>query len=65
MRPLILTGGPAGGKTTRGRARAVERDRAAYIDVDDIRQLIVAERGRKKRENSSHAVREGLGQAPA
>ncbi len=46
MRPLILTGGPAGGKTTRGRARAVERDRAAYIDVDDMRQLIVAELGR-------------------
>jgi shikimate kinase len=38
MRPLILTGGPAVGKTTCGRALAVERDRAAYIDVDDIRE---------------------------
>ena len=43
MRPLILTGGPAVGKTTRGRALAVERDRAASIDVDDIRPLILAE----------------------
>ncbi|MGH2533707.1 MAG: hypothetical protein ACRDJW_15555 [Thermomicrobiales bacterium] len=33
MRPLILTGGPAVGKTTCGRALTVERDRAAYIDV--------------------------------
>jgi shikimate kinase len=48
MRPLILTGGPAVGKTTCGRALAVERDRAAYIDVDDIRQLIVAELGRNR-----------------
>ncbi len=29
-------------------ALAVERDRAAYIDVDDIRQLIVAELGRNR-----------------
>ncbi len=42
----LLTRGPAVGKTTRGRALAVERDRAAYIDVDDIRQLIVAELAR-------------------
>jgi shikimate kinase len=48
MRPLILTGAPAVGKTTCGRALAVERDRAAYIDVDDIRQLIVAELGRNR-----------------
>jgi dephospho-CoA kinase len=48
MRPLILTGGPAVGKTTFGRALAVERDRAAYIDMDDIRQLIVAEPGRNR-----------------
>lgn len=41
-RPLILTGGPAVGKTTCGRALAEEQHRAAYIDVDDIRQLIVA-----------------------
>lgn len=48
MRPLILTGSPAVGKTTCGRALAVERDRAADIDVDDIRQLIVAELGRHR-----------------
>ncbi len=40
-RPLVLTGGPAVGKTTCGRALAEERPRAAYIDVDDIRQLVV------------------------
>ena len=40
MRPPILTGGPAVGKTTRGRALAVERDRAASIDGDDRRQPI-------------------------
>ncbi|CAN5788409.1 hypothetical protein BH23CHL4_BH23CHL4_13010 [soil metagenome] len=44
---------------------AVGRDRAAYIDVDDTRQIIVAERGRNRSENSSHGVREGPGQAPA
>jgi len=43
---LILTGGPAVGKTTCELALAVER--AAYIDVDDIRLLIVAERGRNR-----------------
>ncbi len=42
MRPLILSGGPAVGKTTCGRALAVARERAAYIDGDDIRQLVVA-----------------------
>jgi len=42
MRPLILSGGPAVGKTTCGRALAGARDRAAYIDGDDIRQLVVA-----------------------
>lgn len=41
-RPLILTGGPAVGKTTCGRALAEEMTRAAYIDVDDIAQLVVA-----------------------
>ncbi len=39
--PLILTGGPAAGKTTTGRALAEGRPRAAFIDVDDIRQLVV------------------------
>lgn len=42
MRPLILSGGPAVGKTTCGRALALERDRGAYIDADDIRQLVVS-----------------------
>ena len=42
MRPLILSGGPAVGKSTCGRTLARERDRAAYIDADDIRQLVVA-----------------------
>lgn len=31
MRPLVLSGGPAVGKTTCGRALAVTHDRAAYI----------------------------------
>lgn len=42
LRPLVLTGGPAVGKSTCGRALASERNRAAFIDVDDIRQLVVA-----------------------
>ncbi|RKR75929.1 hypothetical protein [Frondihabitans australicus] len=42
MRPLILSGGPAVGKTTCGRLLAGERPRAAFIDADDIRQLVVA-----------------------
>lgn len=42
MRPLILTGGPAVGKTTCARALAAERERGAYIDGDDVRQLVVA-----------------------
>ena len=46
MRSLILTGGTAVGKTTCGSALAVGRDRAAYFDVDDIQQLIVAVLGR-------------------
>jgi gluconate kinase len=41
-RPLVLTGGPAVGKSTCGRMLAQERPRAAYIDVDDVRQLIVS-----------------------
>lgn len=42
LRPLLLTGGPAAGKSTSGRLLAAGRDASAFIDVDDIRQLIVA-----------------------
>ncbi|MGN6409550.1 MAG: hypothetical protein ACTHMH_14470 [Curtobacterium sp.] len=42
MRPLILSGGPAVGKTTCGRALATAEPRGAYIDGDDVRQLVVA-----------------------
>lgn len=42
MRPVVLSGGPAVGKSTCGRRLAEERDRAAFIDADDIRQLVVA-----------------------
>lgn len=42
MRPLILSGGPAVGKSTCGRLLAESRARAAFIDVDDIRQLVVS-----------------------
>lgn len=38
MRPLILTGGPAVGKTTRGRALAIER--GASMAADDPGLLI-------------------------
>lgn len=50
MRPRVLNRGPAVGKSTCGRALtlAVERDRAAYIDVDDMRQLIVAAPNRNR-----------------
>jgi len=41
-RPLVLTGGPAAGKTTTGRTLAERLGRAAFIDVDDVRQLVVA-----------------------
>jgi predicted kinase len=40
--PLLLTGGPAVGKSTTGRRLAESRARAAFIDVDDVRQLVVA-----------------------
>ncbi|WP_285035584.1 NUDIX domain-containing protein [Plantibacter sp. ME-Dv--P-095] len=42
MRPVVLSGGPAVGKSTCGRLLARELDRAAFIDVDDIRQLVVS-----------------------
>jgi predicted kinase len=38
--PLLLTGGPAVGKTVTGRALAKTTPRTAYVDVDDIRQLV-------------------------
>lgn len=42
MRPLVLSGGPAVGKSTCGRRLAAQQARAAFVDVDDIRQLIVS-----------------------
>lgn len=38
--PLLLTGGPAVGKTVTARALAESTPRCAYIDVDDLRQLV-------------------------
>jgi hypothetical protein len=38
----VLTGGPAVGKTTCGRRLAGSRATAAYVDVDDLRQLVVS-----------------------
>ena len=40
--PLVLTRGPAVGKSVTGRRLAESRARAAFVDVDDIRQLVVA-----------------------
>jgi predicted kinase len=40
FRPLLLTGGPAVGKTVTARALAESTVRCAYIDVDDVRQLV-------------------------
>lgn len=40
--PLVLTGGPGAGKTTCGRRLAETRPRCAFIDTDDLRQLVVA-----------------------
>ncbi len=40
--PLVLTGGPAAGKSTTGLALARSHDRAAFVDVDDVRQLVVS-----------------------
>ncbi|WP_326633092.1 hypothetical protein OIE67_47780 [Nonomuraea fuscirosea] len=42
MRALVLTGAPAVGKSTVGRLVATERPLAAFIDVDDIRHLVVS-----------------------
>lgn len=38
--PLLLTGGPAAGKTVTGRALAEATPRCVYLDVDDLRQLV-------------------------
>ena len=38
--PLLLTGGPAVGKTVTAQALAETTSRCAYLDVDDIRQLV-------------------------
>ena len=38
--PLLLTGGPAVGKTTTGRALADAVCRTACLDVDDLRHLV-------------------------
>jgi len=40
--PLVLTGAPAVGKSVTGHALALQRPRCAFIDVDDVRQLVVA-----------------------
>lgn len=40
--PLILTGGPAVGKSVTARSLAQGRPRCAFIDVDDVRQLVIA-----------------------
>ena len=42
MRPLVLTGGPAVGKSSSARLLASTRLQAAVIEVDDIRQLVVS-----------------------
>jgi predicted kinase len=39
--PLVLTGGPAVGKSVTARTLAERRPRCAFIDVDDVRQLVV------------------------
>lgn len=41
-RPLVLTGGPAVGKSTCAALLARARSRGAYVDVDDLRQLVVS-----------------------
>ena len=41
MRRLLLTGPPAAGKTTIGRLIAESRHYGAFIDVDDVRHMIV------------------------
>lgn len=40
LAPLLLTGGPAAGKSSTALALAATTVRTAFIDVDDIRQLV-------------------------
>ncbi len=40
--PLVLTGGPAVGKSTTARLLALATARAAVVEVDDVRLLIVS-----------------------
>lgn len=40
--PLVITGGPAVGKTSTGRQLAESRSRGGFIDVDDVRHLVVS-----------------------
>jgi len=40
--PLVLTGGPAVGKSTTASLLARQCPRAAVVDVDDVRQLVVS-----------------------
>jgi len=42
LRPLVLTGGPGVGKSSTALALAEMRARAAVVEVDDIRQMIVS-----------------------
>ncbi|MEO3797562.1 hypothetical protein ABGB14_45810 [Nonomuraea sp. B10E15] len=42
MQVLVLSGPPAAGKSTVGRRVAGTRARCAFIDVDDVRQLVLA-----------------------
>jgi dephospho-CoA kinase len=41
LRPLLLTGPPAVGKSTVARALAERQPAAAVVEVDDLRQLVV------------------------
>lgn len=38
--PLVLTGGPAAGKSATGLRLAEATPRTAYVDVDDVRQFV-------------------------
>ncbi len=42
LRPLLLTGPPAAGTSSAARALAERRRASALIEVDDLRQLVVA-----------------------